>query len=83
MLAEIVLDADRLLELARQAQGGLPEDSAGRRGIVAAAELLGQLLLQDVERRGDGVSKDRSPDAAGARPGDAPRSQGSGGSGHG
>ncbi len=52
LLAKIVADADRLLEAARQ-------------GIVAAAELLGQLLLQDVERTEggvnlkDGVSKDR------------------------
>ena len=65
LLAEIVADADRLLELARQAQGALAEDSAQRREIVEAAELLGQLLLQDVERKDDGtdlkdgVSKDR------------------------
>ena len=52
----IVADADRLLVLSRQAQGELPEDSAGRQQIVAAAELLGQLLLQDVERADDGVS---------------------------
>ena len=58
-------DVDRLLEVARQAQGALPEGSPEREGIVAAAELLGQLLLQDVERTGegiglkDGVSKDR------------------------
>ena len=50
LLAGIVADADRLLELPRQAQGELPEDSAERQRIVAAAELLGQLLLQDVER---------------------------------
>ena len=55
LLAEIVADADRLLELSRQAQGELPEDSAERQQIVAAAELLGQLLLQDVERTDDGV----------------------------
>ena len=58
-------DADRLLELSRQAQGELPEDGAERQQIVAAAELLGQLLLQDVERTDDevslrdGVSRDR------------------------
>ena len=56
LLARIVRDADRLLELARQAQGELGEDSAERQQIVAAAELLGQLLLQDVERTGDGVN---------------------------
>ena len=32
------------------------EDSAERQRIVAAAELLGQLLLQDVERTDDGVN---------------------------
>ena len=55
LLAEIVADADRLLELSRQAQGELGEESAERQRIVAAAELLGQLLLQDVERTDDGV----------------------------
>ena len=50
LLAGIVADADRLLELSRQAQGELAEDGAERQQIVAAAELLGQLLLQDVER---------------------------------
>ena len=55
LLAGIVADADRLLELSRQAQGELPEDSEERQRIVAAAELLGQLLLQDVERTDDGV----------------------------
>ena len=65
LLAEIVADADRLLELSRQAQGELPEDGEERQRIVAAAELLGQLLLQDVERAEggvglkDGVSRDR------------------------
>ena len=55
LLGEIVADADRLLELARQAWVELPEDSAQRQSIVAGAELLGQLLLQDVERKsGDG-----------------------------
>ena len=73
LLAGIVGDADRLLELSRRAQGELPEDSAERQQIVDAAELLGQLLLQDVERKSgdgddggddgvslkDGVSRDR------------------------
>ena len=56
LLAKIVADADRLLELSRQAQGELGEESAERQRIVAAAELLGQLLLQDVARTDDGVS---------------------------
>ena len=55
LLAKIVADADRLLELSRQAHGELPEDGEERQRIVAAAELLGQLLLQDVERTDDGV----------------------------
>ena len=65
LLAKIVADADRLLELSRQAQGELPEDGEELQQIVAAAELLGQLLLQDVERAEggvslkDGVSRDR------------------------
>ena len=69
LLSGIVADADWLLELARQAQAILDADSAQRRDIVEAAELLGQLLLQDVERSDDGkddgidlkegVSKDR------------------------
>ena len=50
LLAGIVADSDRLLELSRQAQGELPENCAERQGIVVAAELLGQLLLQDIER---------------------------------
>ena len=62
LLAELVADADRLLELARQAWVELPEASAQRQSIVAGAELLGQLLLQDVERKsGDG---DADADAA-------------------
>ena len=73
LLAEIVADADRLLGWARQAWVELPEDSAQRQSIVDGAELLGQLLLQDIERQSgdgdaddgvslrDGVSKDRMP----------------------
>ena len=61
LLGELVADADRLLELARQAWLELPEDSFQRQSIVAGAELLGQLLLQDVERQsgdGDGDAAD-------------------------
>ena len=74
LLGQIVADADRLLELARQAQEGLSAESQERQAIVDAADLLGQLLLQDVKRVGDGygdddggvslrdgVSKDRMP----------------------
>jgi hypothetical protein len=64
-LQVIVSDADMILELTRQAQGQFPEGDTQREGIVKAAELLGQLLLQDVERKDDGaaikegVSRDR------------------------
>ncbi len=53
LLGQIVADADRLLELARQAQDGPDADSAEGQVIVDAAELLGQLLLQDVKRGTD------------------------------
>ena len=76
LLAELVADADRLLELARQALERLPQDGAERQSIVDGAELLGQLLLQDIERQsGDGDADDgvsvrdggeQGPDAVGA-----------------
>ena len=56
-------DADRLLELARQVQDALDADSAGCQAIVDAAELLGQLLLQDVKRGGDGDGADADANA--------------------
>ena len=64
LLGEIVADADRLLELARQAWVELPEDSGQRQSIVAGAELLGQLLLQDVERKSGDGDVDAHADAA-------------------
>ena len=51
--AGIVADADRLLELARLAQEELAQDSIERQRIVAGAEMLGRLLLQDIERNSD------------------------------
>ncbi len=54
-LAEIVADADRLLAAARHAQAGCAADSPERGRIVAAAQLLGQLLHQDVARPAAGV----------------------------
>ena len=64
-LQGIVADADRVLDLAREAQVGETEESDKCKCIVGAGELLGQLLLQDVERK-DGmvalkqeVSRDR------------------------
>ena len=64
-LQGLVADADRLLAQARAAQAGWAPDSPVRGQIVDAARLLGQLLLQDVERPDEGVrlrkgvSKDR------------------------
>ena len=58
LLGEIVADADRLLAAARQAQAGLPVASRQRQVIVEAAELLGQLLLQDVQRGAEGAQDD-------------------------
>ena len=52
LLAGIVADADQLLELSRKAQGELAGDSVQRQQVVAGAELLGQSLLQDIERKG-------------------------------
>ena len=56
LLGEIVEDADRLLDLSRRAQSSLDEARPERRAMVEASELLGRLLLQDVERSDDGVS---------------------------
>jgi len=55
-LRAIVADADRILELARQTQGDFAVGDTRREDIVKAAELLGQLLLQDVERKEDGAA---------------------------
>jgi transposase len=64
-LAEIVADADRLLEQARVVRSGLEAGSAAEASLVEAAGLLSRVLVQDVERRADGpaikegVAKDR------------------------
>ncbi len=55
-LQAIVKDAERLLEIARQAQSRLAEGDSQRQGIIKAAELLGQLLMQDIEYKKDGVA---------------------------
>ena len=54
--AGITTDADQILELARQTQRELLADSARQQTIADGAKLLGQLLLQDVERVGGGDS---------------------------
>lgn len=56
LLSEIVGDADRLLELSRRAQDPLDVDSSEREQLREASELLGRLLLQDIERSEGGVS---------------------------
>lgn len=64
-LKRIVADAEGILEMGRKAQAEQPEDSDTRKRLVRAGELLGQLLMQDIEYKEDGaalkqgVSKDR------------------------
>ncbi len=53
-LKGLVEDAEQLLELARQARGRVPEGSRAERRLIAASQLLSQLLLQDVKRKADG-----------------------------
>jgi transposase len=53
-LKGLVEDAERLLELARLARGRVPEGSRAERRLLAASQLLSQLLLQDVERQAGG-----------------------------
>ena len=52
-LKSIVADADRLLETARQMLQQVPVASNQEKAILEAAQLLAQLLLQDVERPED------------------------------
>jgi len=64
-LGEVVSDADRLLEQARDARTGLDAGSAAETALLEAAGLLSRVLVQDVERRDDGpalkqgVARDR------------------------
>jgi len=53
-LKSIVADADRLLETARQTLAQVRAGSDQEQAIVEAAQLLSQLLLQDVERPAGG-----------------------------
>src|SRR5713101_847059 len=55
-LAEIVADADRLLELVRGTRVGLAEDGAEDTELVAAAGVLARILAQDIERSEAGPS---------------------------
>src|SRR5438128_67074 len=53
-LADIVVDADQLLDLVRGTRAGLVEDSAEDKELVAAAEVLGRVLAQGLAREGEG-----------------------------
>ena len=55
-LQSVVADADRLLEIARQTLTASAPESAAHTQLTEAAALLGQVLLQDIERRPDGAS---------------------------
>jgi hypothetical protein len=54
-LGGLVSDAERLLELAGQVRACLDEESRQEKRLLAASQLLSQLLLQDVEREGGKV----------------------------
>jgi hypothetical protein len=53
-LGEMVADADRLLDLTRQARAARTPERGADQALVTAAELLSRILLQDVERQADG-----------------------------
>jgi transposase len=52
-LQGIVADADRLLEITRDALTSVPKGSKQEQQVRQAAELLLQLLCQDIDREGD------------------------------
>ena len=54
-LQSVVAEADDLLEVARVALEQIPPDAPERGRLHEAAGLLAQLLLQDIERRADGI----------------------------
>jgi hypothetical protein len=60
-LKSIVADADRLLETARQTLAQVRAGSDQEQAIVEAAQLLSQLLLQDVERPAGGPGSSGEP----------------------
>src|SRR5207248_11718167 len=53
-LAEIVADAEQLLELVRGTRSDLTKDSPEDKELVAATEVLARILAQDVERDENG-----------------------------
>ena len=64
LLGEVVADADRLLELTRQARELLEPDGPADRALVTTAGLLSRVLLQDLDRRDDGpaLKEEVAPD---------------------
>lgn len=63
-LRGVVADADRLLEIARRTLGVMASDDPGVERLRGAADVLGRLLLQDIERPTDGpvLKQGVSPD---------------------
>jgi hypothetical protein len=63
-LAELVADADRLLEQVRVARGALAAGSPEEAALVEAAGLLSRVLCQDVERKATGpaIMEGTAPD---------------------
>ena len=63
-LTELIADGERLLGIAREVRSGLEEGGAEDQRIAGAAELLVQLLWQDVEptERGHRVTHGTAPD---------------------
>lgn len=57
LLEGLVADAERVLELARRARAGMAAGSPADQRLVKAAEVLSQVLLQDVERTGEGEER--------------------------
>ena len=49
-LAEVVRDAEQVLEVVRGTRSDLTKDSPEDKALVAAAELLARILAQDIER---------------------------------
>lgn len=64
LLRSVVADADRLLEVARAALADAPAADPEPRRLREAAELLAQLLLQDIDRPAEGpvLKQGVSPD---------------------
>jgi Transposase DDE domain len=70
LLASIVGDAQRLLQLTRTTRGALPAGHPAQEALEQAAALLCQLLVQDIEpdaqgapQLREGVAEDRMPSA--------------------